>query len=315
MTENHNHGDEWAPSRLILQAEVGSGAHGMALAGKDDTDLMGVYLEGPEHLLGLAGYAGHLTRRTKPIGVRSEHNDVDETYYSLRKYVDLACKGNPSITMLLFLEQESYKILQTAGIFLLQQREAIVSKHTVYRFRGYLKEQKMRFIGSTPELRRAALKEAGLTDISVAYPEPEPRFIADAVFPKLNRVPKRPELVEAFGYDTKYASHAYRLGCQGYELHQTGRLRYPMSAPVLEDAMRIKRGEVSAEVALEMITEVEGALDDRIEKSSTPLRERPDYGRVNEMLEAIYTTEWGHEIARPPFDQRPRELQKEETDA
>ena len=32
----------------------------------------------------------------------------------------------------------------------------------------------------------------------------------------------RPELVEAHGYDTKYAMHAARLGYQGLELLETG---------------------------------------------------------------------------------------------
>jgi hypothetical protein len=38
----------------------------------------------------------------------------------------------------------------------------------------------------------------------------------------------RPELVQAHGYDTRYAMHAARLGYQGLELLETGELTLPM---------------------------------------------------------------------------------------
>lgn len=41
----------------------------------------------------------------------------------------------------------------------------------------------------------------------------------------------RPELIEAHGFDTKYAMHAARLGYQGVELLSTGRLTLPMPEP------------------------------------------------------------------------------------
>jgi len=41
----------------------------------------------------------------------------------------------------------------------------------------------------------------------------------------------RPELVAIQGYDTKYAMHAFRLGCKGIELLTSGRITLPIPEP------------------------------------------------------------------------------------
>ncbi|HEY1366363.1 MAG TPA: hypothetical protein VGF23_04585 [Gaiellaceae bacterium] len=52
----------------------------------------------------------------------------------------------------------------------------------------------------------------------------------------------RPELVEAHGFDTKYAMHAARLGYQGLELLETGSLTLPMPEPERSRVMAIRTG-------------------------------------------------------------------------
>lgn len=49
---------------------------------------------------------------------------------------------------------------------------------------------------------------------------------------------QRPELVERFGYDTKFAMHAVRLGLQGVEYVETGKITLPSPDAQLLQAIR-----------------------------------------------------------------------------
>lgn len=57
-------------------------------------------------------------------------------------------------------------------------------------------------------------------------------------------VPNRPELIEKYGRDLKYGSHALRLAHQGYEIAGTGHLTLPMPPAERERVLAVKRGEV-----------------------------------------------------------------------
>jgi hypothetical protein len=76
--------------------------HGIAIAGTDDHDEMGVFVEPPERVLGLVGPVPHYVFRTQPEGARSGPGDVDLVLYSLRKYLRLATKGNPTALLPLY---------------------------------------------------------------------------------------------------------------------------------------------------------------------------------------------------------------------
>src|SRR5262245_53163663 len=189
----------------ILRATVGSTLHGLHHGGKDDRDGMAVFIEPPKYLLGLARARGirgglygfeHFVERTQPEGVRSGPGDLDLVAYSLRKYVRLALKGNPTILLLLFVPDVLTLVETDLGRRLRQLRPAIVSSRAGRSYLGYLRGQKERLLGTRGQKRV-----------------------------------NRPELVEAHGYDTKYAMHALRLGYQGLELLESGRLTLPMPEP------------------------------------------------------------------------------------
>src|SRR5215468_2536662 len=87
------HGDgQVARAGEILRTVVGSGVHGIAIAGTDDHDEMGIFVEPPEHLLGLSRPVDHYVFRTQPEGARSGPGDTDLVMYSLRRYLRLALK-------------------------------------------------------------------------------------------------------------------------------------------------------------------------------------------------------------------------------
>ena len=54
--------DTIATRGLILRGPVGSTAHGLHLAGTDDRDEMGIAVEPPERVIGLAEFEQHIHR-------------------------------------------------------------------------------------------------------------------------------------------------------------------------------------------------------------------------------------------------------------
>lgn len=242
----------------ILRSEVGSGVHGMAIAGTDDLDLMGVYIERPEQLLGLARTSEHYVSRTVPDGERSGPGDIDLTLYSLRKFVRLASAGNPTVLTLLYAPESALAMTSRLGYDLRVRADLIASKRAGARFLGYLDGQRDRMRG---------------------------------VGPRQNRVPNRPELIERYGYDVKYASHALRLGLQGIEFIRTGRLTLPLTIDNLERCMAIKTGKVSKEEAGRQIDDVRAELADALD-GPTPLRDEPDFDRLNDWMIFAHQSHW-----------------------
>jgi uncharacterized protein len=249
----------------ILRATVGSTVHGLHHGGQDDRDEMAVFVEPPEYLLGLrrarhmrGGLYGfeHYVDRTQPEGARSGPGDLDLVAYSLRKYVRLALKGHPTVLLLLFVPDELTLRRTELGEELQALRPAILSRRAGRGYLGYLRGQKDRLLGSRGQKRV-----------------------------------NRPELVEAHGYDTKYAMHAARLGYQGLELVETGRLTLPLAEPARSRVMAIRTGERSFADAIAEIDELETGLADALARTSLPAE--PDRVAVDAFLVDAYRRAWG----------------------
>ena len=241
-------------SNYIMRCVVGSTAHGVALPGRDDRDEMAVYVEPPAHVTGHRRPIDSRCTRTAGEGERSTAADIDVMAYSIRHWTSLALQGNPSILVGLFAAPflDSEEWRQVQDT-----RDLILSRCAHPRFLGYLYGQRERLLG----------------------------------FGKSSRMPKRPELIEAYGYDTKYASHALRLGLQGIELWRTGGLSLPMERHDREDVLAIKTGSVDFADAMRMIDSAADSLR-RVTDEPTPLRAEPDYAAVDRLLHSIHMAVW-----------------------
>src|ERR1700748_3374243 len=221
-----------AENGMILRVQVGSGVQGTSISGQDDRDEMGLCLEPPQFVTGLARvlngtrglgpsvrfeqYERH-TAWDRPGGVanRSGAGDLDVIIYSARKWGRLALAGNPTVLLVLFVPDEEVVFRDHAGAELVSNAARFVSRLAAGRFLGYLKGQK-----------------AAMTGQAGAHTN-------------------RPELVAAHGYDTKYAMHALRLGLQGIELLTTGRITLPVPEPDRAYLRSIRRGERPLPAVLE----------------------------------------------------------------
>lgn len=237
---------------LILKGIVGSSAHGTSLDGADDQDLMGVCIEPRDYVIGLRHFETY-TWRTQPEGVRSGPGDVDLTVHSLRKFARLAAKGNPSILALLYLPE--YEWENTEGRALVNNRHLFYSKHAGRAFLGYMVQQRERLTGERGQRRT-----------------------------------NRPELIEAHGYDTKYAGHVLRLGYQGVEYMTTGGLTLPMRDDERANVLKTRRGEHSLEYVLGLAAGLESQLEWELHNGGAP--NDPDYDKINQMLIDLYEYHW-----------------------
>ena len=256
---------------MILRVQVGSGVHGTSIAGQDDRDEMGVCLEPPEFVTGLARvpngtngvgpsvrfeqYERH-TAWDRPGGVanRSGAGDLDVIIYSARKWARLALDGNPTVLLVLFVPDVEVVFRDEVGAELVAHADRFVSRLAAVRFLGYLRGQKGAMTG-----------QAGAHT-------------------------NRPELVAVHGYDTKYAMHALRLGLQGVELLTTGRITLPVPEPHRACLRSIRRGERSLTEVLDAIAEAEARLARLCDSRSVPAQ--PDRRWVDDWLHRSHLNFW-----------------------
>jgi len=102
----------------------------------------------------------------------------------------------------------------------------------------------------------------------------------------------RPELVEKYGHDTKYAAHMVRLAVQGVELLETGRMTLPMSEPWRTWIRDLRQGKHTEQEAIEAADELEARLKVLTETADLPAR--PDTARANRWLIETYQRAWVH---------------------
>lgn len=239
----------------ILEAVVGSTVHGVAAQdGLEDLDLMAI---GVETLPLAHGFYREdvWTQRTKPEGVRSEAGDIDYVAYGLRKYLGLALKCNPSVLLALFVPPIHIRTLTHDGAALRELAPKIVSKLAYSTFRGYMRQQHERLI----EVR-------GQRNVT------------------------RPELIEKYGFDTKYAGHIVRLGFQGEELLLTGRITLPMPQAQREFVLGVRTGALTLNQVSDEVIAAENRLNAALERS--PLPELPDNAAVQDWMLSTYLRHW-----------------------
>lgn len=254
----------------LLRVEVGSTAHGIGV-GDDDLDQMGVCIEPPEYTIGGKSYRGQagfeqfefrtawqrhgiVSTRHQPQP-KSEPGDLDLNIYSLRKWCRMALSGNPTTLLLLYSPKVAVETAQ--GTRLRALHDAFRSRHVGTAYARYLDRQRARLIGTK-----------GQKDVN------------------------RPELVESFGYDVKYAAHVIRLGVQGCEYLQTGQLSVPMREADRDLVRAVRRGSIPFADVVRMADELERHLHRLIGSVNLQLPPEPDTARVQRFLVDTYQDVW-----------------------
>lgn len=255
-----------AEENTILLTQVGSGLHGVTVEGTDDRDEMGVCIEPPECVIGLENFEQY-QYRTQPEHVRSGPGDLDLVIYSLRKWARLAAQGNPTVLLLLFAPEDQWVNPNKDWSWRIpDQRKLFLSRESGKRFIGYLDAQRDRMLGLRSQRTN------------------------------------RPELIDVYGFDTKFAYHAVRLGLQGVELLSTGNITLPIPEPSRTWLRELRYGKHSKNDALERIADLRNMLEKLT--ATAPLPEKVDPQQLNRWLIDTYREWW--EYKDGVLDRNPR---------
>lgn len=171
----------------IMEFDAGSALYG-TWTPESDSDTAGLFIEHPHKVLGLDKFEHHVTTTADGVN-KNTSEDHDQTFYSLRKWAWLACKGNPTALSYLFvpvyLDVDDIWLRNIGAL-----RKAILAKSAVSHFFGFVQGQMKR-----------------LTSGSARH----------------GQRPSHPVV----GYDTKAGMHAYRLMSECCELLKSNWITYP----------------------------------------------------------------------------------------
>lgn len=232
----------WLQSRTILLGRVGSHAYGTATE-NSDLDFKGVCVPLIEYFLGLQSFDGY--DKTGGKNYKNQVGDIDLTIIHINKFVRDAMAGVPNNLELLFLDESDYiHVCEPYGRELIGMREQFLSKQIMKKYGGYAKSQaqKMKQLNSNGSARS--------------------------------------ELVEKYGYDTKFYMHTVRLLEMAIEI-----LTYGMLTVKRKDYARLlslREGIHTLDEALEHIESLEQRL--KIAYEESPLPEHPNFELINSWL-------------------------------
>ncbi len=112
---------------IIFKALVGSHAYGTNVEGSD-FDVKGVFIQSPEDVL-IHGYQ------------QQQIVNKDETYYEIRRFIELCCTGNPTMLELLYIPEDCIIYKHPIWDELIKHRDKFLSKSCRHSFCGYAYEQ------------------------------------------------------------------------------------------------------------------------------------------------------------------------------
>ena len=243
----------------IFRIVNGSKLYGLDTPESDD-DFVAVYVETPETVFS----GSH--RKSKRYGSgtkKTQPGEEDGIAYSLRHYFALALQGNPSVLAVLFAPESmviSSYVSDDSWPFdpakmIRENARLFVSMQAAPRFLGYMKNQLDRLTGA-----------------------------------RTGHIPNRPELVDKYGYDVKYAAQAARLASQGIEYFTMGKITSPMHDTARNECRDIRAGIYTYDEAIDLLLSLEDKLKASIEESNLP--EHPDDGTVWKLSRIIHETIW-----------------------
>lgn len=235
-----------AGANLLFLGEYGSSAHGVNTS-DSDFDFIGVAVEPPSVFHGLDTYE-HTLVGDSDTGSRTAAGAEEGKVFALKKFARLVEGGNTDVLASLFLPE--YRFMSDAGNFLIQNRSLFVTLQAIKRFSGHLSTERRRMNG---DIREKVL---------------------------------RPELIAEFGFDTKAAYQAVKLGFHGRRIARDKTMSIPFTGEERDFILAVRAGEITRKEIDEFLEDIVHELD--VTEASDSLPERPDRVRINAVLREIY---------------------------
>lgn len=232
----------------------GSQLHGAKVSGYDDLDIYGCYIEPPERILGVLPLE-HYVWSSGSATEKNTADDVDVTTYSLHRWGELIQKGNPAILHYLFAAN-ALSSSDTWERFIGSHREQLISKRAAMQYLGFASSQRMRLTG-----------ERGM-----------------------GRHGQRPDLIERYGFDVKFAMHYVRLLGECRELLREHKVTLPR--PEKELLIEIRTGKYTQAQVFELGDDLVREREELLETSDLP--DTVNVTNLSHQIADAYQSHWRH---------------------
>lgn len=127
--------------KIIFECRTGSHLYGTNTPTSDE-DFKGVFLPSAEDLLGMQSCPGEWSLNEKvSAGPRNTAGDVDRKYFSIKKFLDLACQGQPGQLEMLFVPDNMILTSSHQWRFLRSRQRMFLSKNGIKPFLGFATSQ------------------------------------------------------------------------------------------------------------------------------------------------------------------------------
>lgn len=231
-----------AQENLIYKVQNGSHLYGTTIE-TSDTDFVGIFIPPKEYVLGIkrCDQVEYSTKLSKTK--RNQKEDTDYTVYSLLKFIHLAMNNNPNIIELLYAPVNCIIHRTVYSDILLAHRNEFLSKKAYHTFKGYAYAQRNKLM----------VKKENMTG--------------------------RTELVEKYGYDTKFASHLIRLLMECHQILVEGTIILPL--PQNNYIRDIKLGEYTLDDIFVKAEELEKLVD--LAYTTSTLQNRCNEEKINKL--------------------------------
>jgi len=248
---------KWLPSNVHYETIMGSVAYGVS-SDTSDMDVYGFCIPPKEIIFPhLAGEIQGFGRQKKNFEQFQEHGikdnvpglhhcPGDKTYdlsiYNIVKYFSLCMENNPNMIDSLFTPDNCVLHITSIGTMVREKRNMFLHKGAWHKFKGYAYSQMHKMKNKNPE-------------------------------------GKRLELVEKYGYDTKFAYHVVRLLNEVEIILSEGTLDLQRNREQLKS---IRRGDWSEQDILDYFNRKELGLEELYQSSK--LRYAPDEEAIKALL-------------------------------
>lgn len=160
--------------------------------------------------------------------VKGKNDSFDYTCYTLPKYFQLARANNPNILSMLYTPERDIHFSNEYGREIIKNRHLFLSKKSYHTFRGYAHSQRHKILSKDP-------------------------------------IGKRKDVVDKYGYDTKFAMHLIRLLYEAIDIMVAKEIIYPATNRKVLNAIR--NGEWTLEQVLSEAIRLEKLVDESYVRS------------------------------------------------
>lgn len=242
----------WLPLNVQYLGITGSVAYGVS-SDTSDMDLIGWAIP-PKNIIfppgEIVGFGKHKNRFDQFLADHIEDKDAlggkgrnfDITVYNIVRFFHLCLDNNPNLIDVLFLPQTCILHITQIGNLVRENRHIFLHRGCFPRFKGYSYQMMHKMKSKNP-------------------------------------VGKRKEIIEKFGFDTKYAYHLVRLLQECEQILATGDLDLQQNN---EHLKAIRRGEVSEDDIMSWASDKEKHLEKLYNESKLPWG--PNEEKVKELL-------------------------------